>query len=302
MTQKILNGIINISYKFGEDMEIFWIVIVFIVLLIVLSLFYVNYNIRVVHIKLTYRNLPAEFHDFRILLMSDLHDKRFGKENARLMYYVRELAPDMIAMAGDMHGIKNSNRAFLDMLEDIKRSNVPVFFVEGNHDIQPSHKFEYEMFMRTLSENGVTVLHKGQSFYIERLKKNITVSGIGWFDHKQEDVSFVKNEFQVFLKHNPLDFDNMKQLPDLMLCGHVHGGYIELPGIGAVFAPGDNVPIYKRFRKEFFRPKYYKGVYHRGECNMVVSRGLGNSVLPFRMMKPEITLITLKCNADKNMV
>lgn len=265
--------------------------IALIILLIILIgiLIYINRSLRVVRLKLRHMQLPQAFDGYKIVLMSDLHDKRMGKE---LLYQIRTLAPDMVAVAGDMHSIKSTSRAFIDLAADIKKLEIPVFFVEGNHDIEPSHHFEYDMFMRSLAENGVTVLHSGVSVPIMRGGERILVSGQGWFD--SELFAFDKSAFNIFLKHDPLDFDQMVWRPQVTLSGHVHGGYIELPGIGAVFAPGNNIPIYQRFQKKYFRPKYYKGVYHENGADLVVSRGLGNSVLPFRFMKPEITYITLK--------
>ena len=68
-----------------------------------------------------------------------------------------------------------------------------------------------------------------------------------------------------------------------MLSGHAHGGQIRIPGIGGVYAPGQG-----------FFPKYTSGEYAVGDTTMIVSRGLGNSVLPLRVNdRPEIVIVTL---------
>ena len=68
-----------------------------------------------------------------------------------------------------------------------------------------------------------------------------------------------------------------------MLCGHVHGGQFRLPFIGGLVAPNQGL-----------FPKYDSGLYTDGKTNMVVSRGLGNSIIPFRFNnRPEVVLVEL---------
>ena len=70
---------------------------------------------------------------------------------------------------------------------------------------------------------------------------------------------------------------------DLVLCGHAHGGQFRLPFIGGLVAPNQGL-----------FPKYDSGLYTDGKTNMVVSRGLGNSIIPFRFNnRPEVVLVEL---------
>ena len=71
---------------------------------------------------------------------------------------------------------------------------------------------------------------------------------------------------------------------DIVLCGHAHGGQVRLPWIGGLFAPGQGL-----------LPRLTSGVHKKNGTFMVVSRGLGNSLAPFRILNhPETVLITLK--------
>ena len=71
---------------------------------------------------------------------------------------------------------------------------------------------------------------------------------------------------------------------DLVLTGHVHGGQFRLPFIGGLYGPGQGL-----------LPEYDSGVYSSSDTDMVVSRGIGNSVFPVRFNnRPEVILITLK--------
>ena len=66
-----------------------------------------------------------------------------------------------------------------------------------------------------------------------------------------------------------------------MLSGHAHGGQFRLPLIGGLVAPNQGL-----------FPKYDAGLYQSGGTAMVVSRGLGNSILPVRFNnRPEVVVI-----------
>ena len=82
--------------------------------------------------------------------------------------------------------------------------------------------------------------------------------------------------------------------PDLLISGHVHGGILRLPFIGAVFAPGNGAPLYKRFGPRYFFPKYSRGLYQKGTKTLAVTQGLGFAILPIRLIPPEIMIIQLK--------
>jgi hypothetical protein len=65
----------------------------------------------------------------------------------------------------------------------------------------------------------------------------------------------------------------------LMLAGDTHGGQLYLPA------------WVWRFLGYEKNARYNKGLYHRGDHRLYVSRGLGTSHLPFRLFcRPEITV------------
>ena len=71
---------------------------------------------------------------------------------------------------------------------------------------------------------------------------------------------------------------------DLVFTGHAHGGQIRLPFIGGLYAPGQGV-----------FPKYTDGVHEKNGTTMIISRGIGSSIFPFRINNnPEIISVTLK--------
>ena len=95
------------------------------------------------------------------------------------------------------------------------------------------------------------------------------------------------NEFTILLSHRPELFDTyVKNNIDLVLSGHAHGGQLRLPFIGGLVAPHQGM-----------FPEYDAGLYTEENTNMIVSRGVGNSIFPFRINnRPEVILIELQVN------
>ena len=91
--------------------------------------------------------------------------------------------------------------------------------------------------------------------------------------------------FQILLSHRPELFDlYAKENIDLIFSGHAHGGQFRIPFIGGLVAPDQGL-----------FPKYTSGVYTQNQSTMIVSRGLGNSIIPIRIFnRPEIAAVTLQ--------
>ncbi len=93
-----------------------------------------------------------------------------------------------------------------------------------------------------------------------------------------------KDSFSILLAHRPEYFaDYIAAGADLTLSGHAHGGQFRFPLIGGLIAPGQGL-----------FPKYDAGLYTENGSSLIVSRGIGNSLFPFRFNnRPEVVLITL---------
>ena len=93
-----------------------------------------------------------------------------------------------------------------------------------------------------------------------------------------------ENSYTILLSHRPELFETYVCCGvDLVLCGHAHGGQFRLPFRGGLVAPHQGL-----------FPKYDSGLYADGKTNMVVSRGLGNSIIPFRFNnRPDVVLVEL---------
>lgn len=232
--------------------------------------------------------LPQAFDGFRIAHISDLHNAQFGKNNSALIKKLREAQPDIIAITGDSVDSRHTNFEitlnFIEQAMDI----APCYFVVGNHESRFEEE-EYQSFEKRLIDFGVIVLHN-EAVNIERGGEKITIYGV---DDPMFDENFsenlkncaVGNEFTLLLSHRPESFaEYVENGYDLVLSGHAHGGQFRIPFLGGVFAPGQGV-----------FPEYDSGIYKDGNTNMIVSRGIGNSLIPIRINNsPEVIIIDLK--------
>lgn len=241
------------------------------------------------------RGLPDAFDGYRIAQVSDLHNAEFGGGNQRLLDMLREAEPDMIAITGDLIDSRKTNIAVaLAFAEEAVRI-APCYYVSGNHEARVP---EYRELKAGLEAAGVTVLDDAR-VEIEISGKSITIIGVNdpsfladyltsdaaVMDRKLSELSSEDASFTILLSHRPELFDTYAAHDmDLVLTGHAHGGQFRLPLIGGLIAPNQGL-----------FPKYDDGLYSEENTNMIVSRGLGNSIIPFRFNnRPEVVLIELK--------
>ena len=244
--------------------------------------------------------LPGAFDGYRIAHISDLHNAEMGKDNENLIHMLQEARPDLIAITGDLI---DSRRTRVDLAlrfvgEAVKIA--PCFYVPGNHEAKAS---EYADLKNGLIQAGVTVL-EDERIDVTQNGARITLIGVsdprfhadGWFDDEKavvdaqlKKLAHEKDPFTVLLSHRPELFEiYASSHVDVVLSGHAHGGQFRLPFIGGLVAPNQGL-----------FPKYDAGLYTKGDTKMIVSRGIGNSLFPFRFNnRPEVLLIELKCAAS----
>ena len=240
--------------------------------------------------------LPQSFDGYRIAHVSDLHNTEMGKDNEKLLAMLRDAAPDMIAITGDLVDSRNTDIevALQFVREAVKIA--PCYYVTGNHEARIS---EYDELKEAMEAAGVTVLKDAQT-EISLTGEFITLIGVNdpsyqtdylfgdsetVMNTKLEDLHTGNDGFTLLLSHRPELFDTyVDQDVDLVLSGHAHGGQFRLPFFGGLVAPNQG-----------FFPEYDAGIYTEGNTNMLVSRGIGNSILPFRINnRPEVILIELQ--------
>ena len=228
--------------------------------------------------------------------VSDLHNASFGEGNAELLERVEQAQPDCIALTGDLVDSRHTDvDAALSFASEAAKI-APTYYVTGNHEARLE---EWEQLLTGLEEAGVTIL-QNESILLEREGQSIAFSGVedpsfhddpllhdteGIWERNLESLSPEEGRYTILLSHRPEYFAFYEKLGfDLVLAGHAHGGQFRLPGIGGLWAPGQGL-----------FPEYDAGLYQQGGTAMAVSRGLGNSLFPFRVNnRPEIVAITLQ--------
>ena len=72
---------------------------------------------------------------FRAVVVSDLHDHRFGGDNEKLAEKIREIAPDVIIMDGDMLNAESADASVPLELIGLLKDTAPIYYALGNHEL-----------------------------------------------------------------------------------------------------------------------------------------------------------------------
>ena len=267
--------------------------------LLTLSVYRSQYALTLTRYELPSPKLTAPI---RIVHLTDLHNRSFGEDNARLVSLVAQQKPDLILMTGDMINGREPETDVATRLVEQLTAVAPVYFSYGNHEI--THRSEFDVDIRALFEEvGATVL--------ERAYVDVTVNGQalrlgGMYGYalpekylrtgeaKQRECEFLKDfqdtqAYTVLLAHLPtcwIQNDNLDVWQiDCVLSGHEHGGQIRLPFLGGLYAPDQGL-----------FPGRSSGIYasQDGSSVMVLSRGLGSGVgVPRFNNVPEIVVVDI---------
>lgn len=264
-----------------------------------------NTTIGTTHYLVSSPKIPASFDSFIIAQVSDLHNDDFGKNQKNLIKAIEEASPDMIVVTGDLI---DSRKPDVGIAMDFIRQATemaPVYYATGNHESRIPE--EYGQLESQMIEVGVQVLRNQRAFIEanpsnkskESEKQQLQIIGLedpdfNWYlaggdagSVIQESLSGLMEEnfYTILLSHRPELFQVYSAAgPDLVFTGHAHGGQFRIPFIGGVAAPDQG-----------FFPEYSEGIHQQDSTTLVVSRGLGNSIFPFRVNNPpELVVVTLK--------
>ena len=274
-----------------------WILSFAVLILIVLTVWTLwgNTALEVNEYEIMSDRIPQGFEGFRIAQVSDLHNAEFGEGNENLIELLSQTEPDIIVLTGDLIDSRHTD---IEIALSFARQAIklaPVYYVSGNHEARMR---EYADLKMGLAEAGVTVL-ENQQVRITQEGESITLMGIDDPSFREDylfgDAEFVarhaienlQNEsdgYTVLLSHRPELFGLYAETEiDLVFSGHAHGGQFRLPFVGGLVAPNQG-----------FFPKFDAGQFTEENTTMIVSRGVGNSIIPIRFNnRPEIILVTL---------
>lgn len=231
----------------------------------------------------------------RAVVLADLHNKHYGKNNEKLLEAIREQKPDFVFVAGDLLTAKpgKSLEPAIQLLEDLAK-DFPIYYGNGNHE------YRLKLYENIYGDMGKRYGQALRELGIEPLvNSHVTLSDYGLsvygveidrFFYRRFHVQSMEEDylrrilgqpsdelFTVLLAHNPDYFPQYAAWgADLVLSGHVHGGVARVPIINkGVISPGLRL-----------FPKYDGGVFKEGKCTMVLSRGLGMHTIYVRLFNP----------------
>ncbi|WP_449539700.1 metallophosphoesterase [Ferdinandcohnia sp. Marseille-Q9671] len=269
----------------------------FIGIVLILFFFYFQNN-SIVTSEFTVRSdkVPQSFNGYKIVQLSDLHNKSFGNEQNNLLKKVKRTGPDLIVFTGDLiDSDRYDEDPSLHLMERLVQI-APVYYVTGNHERWSG---EFDILERKLISIGVNVMRNTRE-EITIGKDKIQMIGIddptyGTESYTERAITEEnimnsikgikgKPSFQILLSHRPEMFSLYREYGfDVVFSGHAHGGQFRIPFVGGLIAPDQGL-----------FPTYTSGTYRLDSTTMIVNRGLGNSIIPIRVFnRPEIVVVTL---------
>lgn len=265
---------------------------VFLSLCLLISLVFYSWLVEpnwidVNHLQLTIPHLAAEFEQYRIVQISDIHTDKWTNEErlSRIFRLVNSQQPDLIAITGDF--VTAKQQMFLPKLAATIGQLAPkdqTVAVLGNHD----HWVDSQAVKQLLLHAGIINLDN-TVYTLQRGTATMHIAGVDDILVGKDRLDLVLKQLNddgaaILLAHEP-DFAASSAATkrfDLQLSGHSHAGQIRLPLLKPFFLP----PLSQ---------KYYAGRYQVGEMILYTNRGIGTSLLPLRFnARPEITVFTLQ--------
>lgn len=235
------------------------------------------------------KHLPAGSESVTIALVADIHmagPEMTPERVERIVAQTNALGADLIVIAGDLVSEKffaTKHYSAQEVVAPLAKLSAPlgVVFAPGNHD----HWFGWEKLERELGRQTNITLLQNEAVQLGP----IALAGLDDEHTKNHDIEATRNAMlpltgaQVWLSHTPDVFPSIPVSADLALVGHTHCGQIGYPW------GGSPVSMSK------YGEKYMCGVVREDEKTMVVSAGLGNSVLPMRLfIQPELWLVEVR--------
>lgn len=235
-------------------------------------------------LRLECPDLPAAFHGYRILQVSDLHIDGVDGLAEIVAEHVANLPADLCVLTGDyrFHNDGSCERVYprLKRILSSIRAQQGTYAILGNHDASEIAFRLEEMGVSMLVNEAVPVHKKGETIWLAGVDDP--------YDYRCDDLAAAldaipPDSFKVLLAHTPALY-RAAAVADvhLYLCGHTHAGQIRFPLIGAFFhhanAPRSHAGGYWR----------YRGMHG------YTSAGAGCSGVPVRFnCPPEITMFEL---------
>jgi predicted MPP superfamily phosphohydrolase len=248
-----------------------------------------SYNLKTTSIEVPIKGITKEI---RALHISDIHLGHFRGKNfiQKIADATKRLDIDVVFLTGDLYDGKIQLNT--EVISPFQQLEVPIYFVEGNHDGYTDSK----RIKQELRETGIIVLENEVTNWGE-----FQIIGLDYMPADSQSVdmhttgqhstmeailptlNIDKEKPSILLHHSPVGIKYAnKQGVDLYLAGHTHGGQL--------------FPV--NYIAKLMFP-YYKGLYEYNGTNIYVSQGTGTFGPPLRVgTRSELTVIILKPDFD----
>lgn len=261
--------------------------------------YFVEPNLVIVNnIDIHSPRLSNLLHNYKIAHISDLHISSFGLKERRIIKRLKEIDPDIVFITGDTIAWRADFGPAIEFLENIP-AKIGAWGVLGNADYSNAKG----MCVLCHEQDSNALRNKSNIRFLRNTAEIIEIMNTEKADHPLQlailgvddpvtgraDLELTNSQIsqeipKILLAHSADIFDEASEKDiDLILAGHTHGGQ--------VFLYSYFKAIIERFigRNE----PYLKGVFHKGKTVMYVNRGIGTSIIPFRLgVPPEITVLT----------
>ncbi len=226
---------------------------------------------------------------WRVVQLSDLHLREFGRYEGDIVRRVRALSPDVIVLTGDAIDRADAGPQLLKFIRAL--GDAPVLLVPGNWEHWSG--VDLEGLQQSLAITPQARLLLNDQWSLNRGDRTLQIIGLDDFTAGRPDLGLLQGTHEsavgdridtVLVQHSPGFFDQAdvaQQLAKrqffLCLSGHTHGGQIALGSWAPVRPVGSG--------------RFVAGFYQTPNCPLYVSRGLGTSILPIRLgSRPEIAV------------
>lgn len=242
--------------------------------------------------------LPESFDGAKIVQISDLHGHEYGEGNRDLLEKVRQTAPTLIVITGDLID-QESQMEMVPALAKGLAGIAPTYYVTGNHEwalgtgkVKELKGVLTQCGVRVLSNQYTVVVGGGAAW------EKIVLAGVddpnGYADQTTPEELYgqIQNEvpglFTLLLAHRNDRFGQYAAAGyDFVMSGHAHGGIVRLPLTDGLI--GTNLKLF---------PEWTSGAYTLGDSTLFVSRGMGNNTVPFKgfrlFNRPELAVVILR--------
>ncbi len=257
-------------------------------------LYWQNYGIQATRYAYSHKDMPQAFKGFRIVQISDFHNTALLINKVAAITMAEK--PDIIAITGDLFDCRHTDIAAGLALVDKLTKIAPVYYVRGNHEARMGNTDE---LTKQIEQKGVTVI-ENRKINLQRGNRAITLMGVNdprfiadedtdststrrIFRKKLFSLTDNDHSFKILLSHRPEFIHTYRDSGvKLVLTGHAHGGQFGIPFTDyGVFVPNQGI-----------FPPYAAGIKQLDDTTMIISRGIGNSVFPFRLFnRPEVVII-----------